>query len=308
MKKRYIKIIAIALSLLTLVTTGTLGTFTLRSRRVVAECGDYKIRYEEVRFEAMTYLARNPDASEEEVRLAVEQAVKERYAVLALCNEKIPELIEDAKALKEAVKESEQEIIDSLNGKSDYRQSLKEIYANRHFFKQFLEITLLQGELENEVYKDTWLENDQSLLDWWKAGNCVRVTRVTFADRADAEALLGKLNEGETVESLVGSDVLEGSTIDPRYYYFRDLHGTADEIAALELAAPGDVSGVVETEGGYCVMVRVMDDFETLVYQTSAALNLYREASITDLIEEKAATMTFTWNRRGRKLSFRDMK
>lgn len=308
MKKRYMKIITIVLSLATLVTTGTLGACTLRDRRVMAKCGDYKIRYEEVRFEAKTYLARNPDASEEEVRLAVEQAVKERYAVLALCNEKIPELIEDTKALKEAVKESEQEIIDSLNGKSDYRQSLKEIYANRHFFKQFLEITLLQGELENEIYKGEHLENDQTLLEWWKAGNCVRVTRVTFSERADAEALLGKLNEGETVESLTGSDVLEGSTIDPRYYYFRDLHGTADEIAALELAAPGDVSDVVETEGGYCVMVRVTDDFETLVYQTSAALNLYREASISDLIEEKAATMTFTWNRRGRKLSFRDMK
>ena len=308
MKKRYLRIITLVLSLVTLATTGTIGGLTWKSRRVVATCGDYKIRYEEVRFEAMTYLSRNPDASEEEVRLAVEQAVKERYAVLTLCNEVIPELIENAKALKEAVKENEKEIIESLDGKSAYRKSLKEIYANRHFFKQFIELTLMQGELENEIYKDTRLENDTSLLEWWKAGNCVRVTRVTFAEREAAEVLLAELTAGETVESLVGSDVLEGSTIDPRYYYFRDLHGSADEVAALELEGPGAISDVVETEGGYCVMVRVMDDFETLAYQTSAALNLYREAEIADIITQKADTMTFQWNRRGRKLSFRDMK
>ena len=307
-KNKYLRIISLVLSLVTLATTGTVGGFTWKNRRVVATCGDYKIRYEEIRYEAMTYRHRNPDASEEEIRLAVEQAIKERYAVLDLCTEVIPELIENVKAIKEAVKENEKEIIDSLDGGSEYRKSLKEIYANRHFFKQFLKLTIMQGELENEVYKGTNLESDKSLLEWWKDGNCVRVTRVTFSERDAAEALLAELNAGKTLEELVGSDTLAGSTIDPHYYYFRDLHGSAEEAAALALADTGALSGVVETSDGYLVMIREADDFDTLLYQTSAALNLYRESAIAELIAKQANTMTFKWNRRGRKLSFCDMK
>jgi hypothetical protein len=275
---------------------------------VVAECGGYEVLYEEIRFEALTYLYRNPDASEEEVRLEVERAVKERYAVLALCAEHLPELTLDSDALEARAEADEEAIIESLGGKSEYRKSLKEIYANRHFFRYFLKITLMQGELENEIYKGTHLESDKTLLDWWKAGNCTRVTRVHFSDRGAAEALLAELGAGKTVESLVGSDALAGSTIDSHYYYFRDLHGSADEAAALALAATGDVSGVVETSEGFCVMIREADDFETLVYQTSAALNLYREAHIATLIEAKADTLTLEWNRRGEKISFGEMK
>ena len=307
-RKRYVKIISLVMSLVTLALTGSLGSFTLKNRRVVAKCGEYKIRYEEIRYEAMTYLYNNPDASEEEVRQAVEQAVKERYAVLDLCYEIIPELIENTKALKEAVKSNEKEIVESLGSKSEYRKSLKEIYANKHFFRQFLQLTLMQGELENEVYKGTQLENDKTLLDWWEAGNCVRVTRVTFSDRASAEALRARLDGGESLESLVGSDVLEGSAIEPRYYYFRDLHGSADETVAMAMVETGEISSVIETDEGYRVLIREADDFETLVYQASAALNLYREEQIASLIKTKADSMTFTWNRRGKKLSFREMK
>jgi hypothetical protein len=304
--KRYFRILASAMALLMAMLS--LGSCTAKDRRVVAECGGYEVLYEEIRFEALTYLYRNPDASEEEVRLEVERAVKERYAVLALCAEHLPELTLESEELEARAEADEEAIIESLGGKSEYRKSLKEIYANRHFFRYFLKITLMQGELENEIYKGTHLESDKTLLDWWKAGNCTRVTRVRFSDRGAAEALLAELGAGKTMESLVGSDALAGSTIDSHYYYFRDLHGSADETAALALAATGDVSGVVETSEGFCVMIREADDFETLVYQTSAALNLYREAQVATLIAEKAATMTFEWNNRGAKLVFGEMK
>jgi len=54
--------------------------------------------------------------------------------------------------------------------------------------------------------------------------------------------------------------------------------------------------------------VREADDFETLAYQTSAALNEYRNAHVTTLIEQKADTLTFTWNKRGAKLNLCELK
>jgi len=304
--KRYLRILTLALALFVL--TGGMTSCAARDRQAVAECGGYEILYEEIRYEAKTYLYLHPNASEEEVRGAVERAIRERYAVLAMCAETIPELTLDSEELEEQAKSDIDEIIDSLGGKSEYKKSLKEIYATKHFFKHFLKITLMQVELENVLYKGTRLENDATLLDWWKAGNCVRVTRVTFPERGAAEALLSRLEAGETVEELVGTDPLKGSTIDPHYYYFRDLRGSEEELAALALAEQGDISDVVQTEGGYSVMIREADDFETLAYQTSAALNEYRNAHVTTLIEQKADTLTFTWNKRGAKLNLCELK
>ena len=303
---RYFRILTMTLAAVMLVLT--LGSCAVGNRAKVATCGGYEVLYEEIRFEAMTYRYRNPNASEEEVREAVMQAVKERYAVLALCAEILPELTLDSDELAEVAKADEKEIIESLGGRAEYRKSLKEIYANKHFFRHFLKITIMQAELETALYQGTHLESDGTLLDWWKAGNCTRVTRVAFDERARAEELLAKLNAGETLEELVGSDTLAGSTIDPHYYYYRDLHGSAEEIAALALAETGAISDVVETSDGYCVLVREADDFDTLLYQTSAALNLYREAQVATLIAEKAVAMTFEWNNRGAKLVFGEMK
>ena len=293
--KRYLRILTLALAVLML--AGAMTSCAARDRKKVAVCGGYDVLYEEIRYEAKTYLHLNPDASEEEVREAVERAVRERYAVLALSAETIPELTLESEELKEQAKSDLAEVIDSLGGKSKYRKSLKEIYATKHFFEYFMKITILQAELEKAIYKGTHLENDYTLLDWWKKGNCVRVTRVAFADRAAAEALLSRLNGGETVEALVGTDVLTGATVNPHYYYFRDLHGSAEEQTALSLAATGEVSGVVACDGGYCVLIREADDFETLAYQTSAALNLYREAHMTALIQAKAETLPFEWKK-----------
>ncbi len=304
--KRYLRIFTLVLSLILL--TGSMVSCKARDQRVVGSCGGYEILYQEIRYEAKNYLNEHPDASEEEVRGAVERAIVERYAMLALCTERIPGLTLDSEELDERADAEIEAGIEEMGGKSSYRKLLKENDISKHFFKYLIKVTLMQTELENALYKDTHLENDQALINWWKAGNTVRVTRLVFSDRAKAEAVHASLQAGTPLTDLVGTDILSGVKIDSNYSYFRDLNGGADEQAALALAQPGDRSDVVESADGFCLLIREEDNFDNLLYLTTTGLEKYREAQLTALIDEKADTLTPQWNERGAALDLRDLK
>ena len=99
------------------------------------------------------------------------------------------------------------------------------------------------------------------------------------------------------------------ATVKKSEYYFRGLNQTAIETAAVDLKNVGQISDVVETEKGFCVLVRLENDFEMLkTYQAPTALDRYREQRIVGMIGEAADGLTVEWNEYGASLCLKELK
>ena len=92
-------------------------------------------------------------------------------------------------------------------------------------------------------------------------------------------------------------------------YYFRSLKNTEKEHAAVELKTVGAISAPIATDKGFSILLREENDYELLkTYQAATALDLYREQRISSLIEEKASTLTVSWNDYAASLSIKELK
>ena len=279
------------------------------NKRVVGLCGDYEIQYEEVRFEALSYLQENPDCSEEELLAAVEQAIRERYAVLELCKEYTPEASLDSKELKELAEAELEKAIEQFGSKKEFKAYLKESYLSQNLLQKMLMITQMQVDLETAIFANTELASKDTLLTWLKNRNCARIRKITFTTLETATAAQTALRAGVTVDKLKNTDLLDNSYVSQPDYYFRNLNNTPEEAAALAIETVGDVSEIVNVSGKYYLFIREDNNFENLEnYQVSLALERYRENILTPMIQEKASTLTVSWNKVGAKLELKSIK
>ena len=306
--KKFGKPLALLLALLLL--SCSLASCAKKNEKAVGVCGEYEILYEELRYETLTYLAKHPECTEEELRQAVEQAIKERYAVLVLCKEYTPSASADSPEMEERVNADIDSLISSLDGKSEYKSYLKELYATENFFKKFLAITLMQQDLENAVFQGTELESSEALLNWWKDGNCVNATKLSFSDQATAEAAREKLEKRISLQDLLKDEAFSSVTVADPMYYFRSMRNTAEEALAMELDQIGDVSSVSASEDGfYFFLWEKENDYENLAtYQAPSALSIYRENRISEMILTTAEPLTVEWNEYGAELILREIK
>ena len=120
------------------------------SREPVGSCAGQEILYDELRFQALLYLEKNENCSEEELRAGVEDALLEHYAIHALCAEYLPELSSENDAIKKAVDEEIQRAINSQGGKSAYKKMLKERYMTEDLMRRMLSVAQMQIELEKK--------------------------------------------------------------------------------------------------------------------------------------------------------------
>lgn len=297
---------ALLLSLLMLLLCSACAN---RNEKAVGVCGTNNILYEELYFEVMTYLEDNPDCSEEDIRSAVEANVRSRYAVLSLYETHLGAVSLEDEALNESAERDVESMITSLGGKSAYREHLAKIHASEHFFLHYLKLSLLQMELEEELFKDTELCDVSTLVEWWRDGNCSNVTALIFSERDTANAARVELNSGKSIAELTAMEAFSKATVKKSEYYFRGLNQTAIETAAVDLKNVGQISDVVETEKGFCVLVRLENDFEMLkTYQAPTALDRYREQRISEMIGEAADGLTVEWNEYGASLCLKELK
>lgn len=305
--KRWKKYVAMFLAFTSL--TLLLTSCGVANKRAVGLCGDHEILYEEVRFEAMSYRQSNPDCSEEELRSAVEQAIRERYAILELCKEFLPEVSPNSDALKEMAKAEQDKAIEQLGSKKEFKAYLKESYLTKHLLQSMLIITQMQLDLETALFENTELKNRDTLLAWLKDGNCARICKITLSDLQAAQKVQSALKEGSTVEELKKTELLDNAYVSQPDYYFRGLNNTPEETAAMTLSNAGDVSEILNVNGKYSLFIRLENDFENLEnYQVGLALERYRENRLTPMIQEKASSLTVSWNKIGLRLVLRDLK
>lgn len=285
-----------ALALAVLFLLLPLASCGKKNEKAVGACGDYEILYEEVRYEVLTYRHKHPDCTEEELRAAVEQAIRERYAVAVLCAQYVPASSMDSDVLIERSENDIENLISSLGGKSDYKQYLKEMYATEHLFELLMILALMQQDLESTVFRQTELEHAEALLNWWREGNCVQATKLIFADRQAADAARALIDGTTPLESLLAQDAFATATVEPSTYYFRDLRGTPEETLALTLDGVGSATFVAESDGeAYFFVCEKENDYDVLVYQAPSALSIYRENRISEMITAAASELSLTW-------------
>lgn len=297
-----------ALLLASLLMCGSLYGCGTRNKKAVGICGEYEILYEEVRFEALTYLENHSNCSEEELRNAVEQAILERYAILELCKEYTPSASMTSPELEEMAQSEKEKAITALGDKKEFKEYLKEIHASEHFFETLLIITQMQVDLETAIFAESELKDAKTLLEWLKNGNCVRVRKLVFENIETAEMAREELVADTSLEKLTEMEAFSSAKIYQPDYYYRDLNETDEELAALALEEVGAVSPVLQSNGTSYLLLRVEDDFERLEdYQVVTALERYRESRLTPLIQEVANSLTLTWNDAGNKLIFSEI-
>ena len=306
--KHTLKITALLLAAwLLFLTAGCAGN----AEEPVGSCGPYEILYEELRYHTLRCRDENPGYTEEELQAAVKQALAEQYAVLELAAEYLPDRSPESESMQALVEEAIAGAKESMGGKSAFKDYLEQSYLTEHLMRRLLAITQMEIELENRLFAGTELEDEEAMLAWLDDGNYVRVRRIslplTDADgnpmREQAEALRLELMNahGAAPDSLI-TPALTAAGVEcaPAEFLFR---GMADEQltdAALALFAVGDVSGVLETAEGYCILVRVEDDRETLEeYQLPDILDRCRAERMEELIATAAAELSVSWNEYG---------
>ncbi|MBE6634334.1 MAG: hypothetical protein E7620_08360 [Ruminococcaceae bacterium] len=306
MMKRYWRLLLTVAALLLLLTS--CGA----QKKPVATVGENEILYEELRHEVLTYLSNHKTATEEELRAAVEQQLLETYALLLLCAEEL-NATPDSEGMKEAVDAELEKAISALGGEQQLADYLKEVYLTEDLMRRKLAITKLQMDLEAKLFRGTRLESKDTLMAWLDQGNYVRVRRV-FIPGALGEETAATLREqiigGAQLSGLLTAEQKQaGAEIGANEYFYRDLNGSAEELAAMELSRVGQCSSLLTNSEGYTFFVRVEDDRQTVAdYQAITVLERFREAELAPLIQAKASELTLTWNEYGASIRLSDIQ
>ena len=284
-----------------------------RMQKPVAQVGTSEILYEELRFEVLTYLDKHKNATEEELRAAVTQKLLETHALMALCAEHIPETTPNSDAMEALVDTELAKAVAAFGDEKTFEAYLEEVYLTEHLMRRQLALTQMQLELENKLFKETVLESKDTLMAWLDQGNFVRVRRIFIPlalGEDTANDIRIRLAGGTPIDQLFTAEQKQaGAQYSPAEYFYRDLTGSEEELAALSLSAVDQVSTLIASEQGYTLFLRVEDNRQTVVdYQVGDLLEKLREARLAPMITEKAATLTLVWNEYGQGLTLSNIQ
>ena len=294
-----------ALLLACLILLLSLTACSAKNQKPVGMCGEYEVLYDELRFHTLMYLEDHPNCSEEELTVAVEDALCRHYAILLLCKEYLPQIDRENEHIQAAVDAAVDSAITAQGSKSAYKKMLKERYLNKDLMNRMLTVAQMQVELEKVIYKGAELESADAFGAWLTNGNCARIRRMFFpADTFSADEVASirlSLSIGTDPLTLLSAEQeARGAKLYQPDYYFRGLNETEAEAAAFTLSDVGDVSAVVSEANGYSILIRMENDFDNLVnYQKETAFNRYREKRLNALLDEAAEKLSVQWNAYG---------
>ena len=279
-----------------------------RDDEAMGSCGSYEILYQELRYQALTYRDTHPSCTEEELWSGVEQELLRQCAILSLCADYLPGRSLDSEEMQEWAKQEWKNSVESIGGKKEFNARMKELHLTKEHFLRLLCITQLQIELEEALFSPTELKDAAALTAWLDEGNYVRVIPVAFPSeqfsKTEVDYLADLIAAGATPEeALSETNLQKGARIENPTYYFRNMHSSNLEAAALSLEAIGEVSEVIEDGENYLLLIRTDDDRDTLVtYQLSTLLSKYRSNRLDALIEERLPSLQISWNQAAKEL------
>lgn len=288
---------------------------TKEESAAVLSIDEFSVPYEQLRYVVRNYMDSYGDASfwtEEtaaqfsEVILADSfDTLKTQYAILSLAKQYGIERTDDA--ITELVDSQMEAVIAEYGDVSAYTEALTAGHMTDSVYRFFLSVNACSEELYYAMLEAGDLEADAAVIEEKIRGDeFVRIKQILIEndegeDPAEnlalAENLRARAAAGEDFDALVneyGEDLYMFKNTDG-YYLCRGVWYHDFEDTAFALAV-GEVSGVIETEAGYSILLRCEKEDAYIDENLATLCEDYRDACFSLLIEERAAGMTVTTN------------
>lgn len=336
------KIISVALAVLVLASCLLLPSCSNNdelNRTVVGRVGNYDVYYEELRWLTMQYkdllestygvgIWDKPESAETyraELEKSVYESIIANYAVLTLCDdealtfngEKAVDI--NGRTVQNLVEEYVNGTIEEAGGRAAYKKALEKNYLTDSLYRFITGVDLCENLLFKQYCSLNIIDDsDSAALDYIFA-NFIRTKHIYIQNdagdkvednRALAEAVRIKLNNGEDLDSLIATYSEDGyMSTENGYYFTHGKYSKAYEDAAFALNV-GQVSEVIETYSGFYVIQRLELDtaYVMLNLNTARLKDEYLLAVFDPFIEKCKAGLTFEPNDYGKSIDLTKMK
>lgn len=320
---------------------------TDEEKRSVGECGGYEVRYEELRYVAMSHQralnqkygaydeldAETREQYDAELEELVNDGIKSNYVILSLCERYGIDM--DSRDVDDYVDEQIQSIVDEEFGGSvkKYKQWLSENALTDALLRLVYKVDFLETELlekfvndgigvkynsgQTAEFTDYVLESD----DYVKAIHAFYphshpADKAGYDALAEAtaalEGLLSCKSDSERfslMKSVIGkAPFVQGFSVTGSDYYF--TYGQMDEeyeAVAFSLDEY-EVGEIVETSDGYYVIMRVPKKKDEIKQRSQELLSQYQYAVLKRAEDECRQGLTFTGNEYFDSLVLSDIK
>ena len=228
--------------------------------------------------------------------------------------------VELTKEDRDQLKSYKKENIDAAGGTAAYEKALKESGMTDTLFDKISEFSFLYDKLSKVLYSEGGSEEPSAaeIKDFFDQ-NYVTVTHIlkktTDANgnplsediiakkRTDAEAILDKIKKGADFLALVKTDNEDtGLTESNGYKYtftYAALNPQNAMVSEFEDASfaldVGGVSGIVETEYGYHIIMRLQNDVTYLEKNRSDVVSIMADGLYAELIQTWMDKMSVTY-------------
>ncbi len=329
----------IAVLLLLALCVPILSCANCKMEKPVATCAGYEILYEEVRYLTLnqkelmkkTYGAHifdTPESAESyraELEAAVEEMLKDSYAVLAACNYYLP----NVKINDDSIQDEVDRYFDQIEDQKAYFKAAEEMYMTENFVRFNMAVAIMKERLRAELgARDICFADNlqEAFFSWIRGGNGAYVQHIFIKNdegesiednRTLAQKIANQLSSGElSLAEAVGSAVYnqDPANLTP-YYILRDndydaLNNKVLEEAALSLAsAPaGTVSAPIEADNGFYVFYRVEDSDILLRSKLEELLDQHQKSITERVIAEFAKGLVIEWNDYGKELDLLEIE
>lgn len=328
--RKLIRPAALILAMLLLaVTLGGCSAEKRKMEKVIGTCAGYDVLYEELRYVTLSHkdemestygkgIWDDPTTAEQyraELEETVWRMMLSNYAILEAFEAYggIPNEDMKNELIVNAVDEIINSSIEEVGGKSAFKEEMKALYLTENLTRFILTVEQLKNELYYILTDDLNLIEDDldAFMDWLEKGNCVYVQHIFIENdageskeenRKKAEDVRNQLLGGTDISELVGTSVNEDLQNVAPYYVVRDVYIQQKEDAAFALTEVGAVSDVVETEEGFCVMVRIQDNPATLLSMAPYLLSSYQSAKIDAIIDTYKENLKIELNEYGKSI------
>lgn len=306
---------------------------TEEEARVVGSVAGYEVRYEELRYIALlhkssldTSFGEYSSLSEDkkaEYREALEEAVlhdiENNYVVMSLCDKY--GIDTDSREVRGEVNDAIEAFVDGeLGGKKEYAEWLAKNDLTDAFLRLVYKVDVLEGKLieymtENKIGIEYDGVMDTGFTEYvLESGDFIQTTHAYYPHEWEYK---GGMSASEKAEATAAAVAAAGDGT-ARYEAIRSAIGSAPFVTGISMTGDGvyftygqmgefyesvafsldeyEVSGAVESEDGYYVIMRLPLDKEYVTRHASELLIQYRYAAFYKACDEHREQISFTAN------------
>lgn len=329
---KYLRLLSLLLAMLFLVSCGGAQPIapTEDELRVVMQAAGYDVCYDEYRYFVRNLRDQMAATLEEDIWASADSAAPylaelktgadnmARYnaAVLSLCAEFGISI--DETAIQEDVQAQVEALVDELGSMKAYREALAEYHMTDRLFRYITGVSLCETELYNVMLDLDLLDNsDEGAQAFFDSDDFIRTLHIYIgndagedvaANRAEAQSILAELSMGADFNTMIGRHSEDFyMTTTNGYYFGRGEMEVAYEEASFALAE-NEISGVVETRGGFYIIKRLPKEADYIDRNFNTLKTQYLSSKFYSTIEERRDAVTLSETEFGKSLSLWDME